>query len=118
MQTAMSLERQPHGLPILCRRFHYHLLHRMFLQPRQQMSQVTRGGSEAPTLKLQFGIPGVRDDHRQHSLMHVDSGQIVWVPVFSLAKTENACQTHTHPHVLSLSADSDAHSSVPPCVPD
>jgi hypothetical protein len=33
-------------------------------------------------------------------------------------KTENARKTYTHPHVLSLPTDSDAHSLVQPCVPD
>src|SRR4030095_11973423 len=64
--------------PILRGRFHDHFLNLLGDQPVRQSAQFTWTGSHFPPLKLVLALHGyVRDNHGQHSLVHIDPGNSV-----------------------------------------
>jgi len=59
-------------------RFHDHFLNVLGDQPVRQSAQFTWTGSHFPPLKLVLALHGyVRDNHGQHSLVHIDPGNSV-----------------------------------------
>jgi hypothetical protein len=59
-------------------RFHDHFLDLLGDQPLRQPAKFTWTGSHFPPLKLVLTIHGdIRDNHGQHSLVHIDPGNSV-----------------------------------------
>src|SRR5438093_6637815 len=122
----VPFQRVPHRAPVLRGRFHHHFLDLTLDQPRGEQPELARARAESPAFKLPVPLDfHVRDRHRHHCLVHVDSCDPIWHTPLLAGSGERAvmfllrvtgCHTTTPTYSLkrARSGSSNMTASIPP----
>jgi hypothetical protein len=135
LRRPLALQRLPHRAPVLRRRFHHHFVHSAFHEPRGQHPQGLGPRAHRASVKRVLPTGGdVSDHHREHPLVHINTGDPIAHHALLGARRERASfmrysgsraptgptyslNSHAPDHPVAPASTAPVHETISPRAP-